>query len=296
MEVISGLRTLGREKSDIRLWTVAAVVAMGFLISRACFMEQMFPAGIALIIVLLCYDALNFYLLPVMLMGIGTFYSSGIPLWGDMGALCGCALLFLFTGKIRFSLWHKAIIGCSITIIARSVYYIAAGYTYRISIAELVLEGCLVAILCGIFQVVLDLVVKKQKESSIGQGIFAGAAVLMLLVAGMGLSWLLLPAAMVITLLAGYLFGIMEGLLAGFTCGLLMFLCGGVPGAMLVLAMGGAVAGFSRGQNKVVASHACKMDLQAGYGLQQFFKVQYVSGKTQGSGGCSISGGNQRKF
>lgn len=254
MEFISGPRSMGKEKGEIKLGAVAIVVAVSFLISRACFLDQMFPAGIALITILLSFETLNFYLLPVMLIGIGTFYNSGIPLWGDLGALCGCALIFMCAGRIHFELWHKAVISGAVTIIARSIYFIAAGLTYRISLGELLLEGLFVAVLCCVFHIFFGLVKGTGPTDNIGKGLFALSAVGMLLVAGSGFTWLLLPGAMIITLFLGYLLGVMEGLLAGFTSGVFMLLCGGAPGAILVLAIGGAVAGFSRGQNKTIAA------------------------------------------
>lgn len=253
MELISKRPAIGKEKGDIHIWAVAAVVVFSFLVSRACFMEETFPAGIALLTALLTFHTLNFYLLPVMLIGLGTFYSSGISIWGDVGALCGCALVFLCTAKIRFAAWHKAIIAGSITVISRSVYYIAAGFAYRIAMTDLLLEGCFVVVLCGIFEIFLQLVEKKEPKSGTAGGLLAVVSVAMLVISGTGLSWILVPAAMVITLFIGYLLGAMEGLLAAFVSGLILLFSGGAPGAILVLALGGAVAGFSRGQNKIVA-------------------------------------------
>ncbi|MCB6367467.1 hypothetical protein LI291_14935, partial [Intestinibacillus massiliensis] len=119
-----------------------------------------------------------------MLIGLGTFYSSGIAIWGDVGALCGCALVFLCTAKIRFATWHKAVIAGSITVIARSIYYIAAGYTYRIAAADLLLEGCFVAVLCGIFEILLQLVDKREPRSGTAGGMLAIASAAMLIVSG----------------------------------------------------------------------------------------------------------------
>ncbi|MCQ4636169.1 SpoIIE family protein phosphatase [Anaerovorax odorimutans] len=254
MELISKRPVIGKEKGDINIWSVAAVVIFSFLVSRACFMGETFPAGIALLTVLLSFYTLNFYLLPVMLIGLGTFYSSGISIWGDVGALCGCALVFLCTAKIRFAAWQKSIIAGSITVIARSVYYIAAGFTYRISMADLLLEGCFVAVLCGIFEIFLQLLEKKEPKSGIAGGLLALISAIMLVVSGTGFSWILLPAAMLVTLFAGYLLGTMEGLLAAFVSGVFLILSGEAFGAVFILALGGLTAGFSRGQNKIVAA------------------------------------------
>ena len=145
MELTTKRAFSGKTKGEIRILHVAALAAASFFISRVMFMGQMFPAGIALLAALLSYNVLYLYLLPFMLFGIGTFYNSGIPILGDMGALCGCALVFLCAAKIQLKVWHKAAITGSITIIASSIYYIGAGFSYRISSEELILEGLLAA-------------------------------------------------------------------------------------------------------------------------------------------------------
>ena len=254
MEYISKGRIAGKERGKIRVCTVMAAAGAAFLISRACFMGTMFPAGIALMVVLLSANTLNLYLLPVMAAGIGTFYASGIPIWGDIGALAGCSLVFLCAGKIHFQAWHKAVIAGSAVIIARSAYFIAAGFSYRISIEDLLVEGCLTAALCGIFQVLQQLKEKKDPQGGAAAGILAISAAGMLLIAGTGFSWLLLPAAMITVLFTGYLLGAMEGLLAAFASGMIMLFCGQAPSVILVLAVGGTVAGLSRGQNKIAAA------------------------------------------
>ncbi|MCB6993405.1 SpoIIE family protein phosphatase [bacterium 210820-DFI.6.37] len=254
MEYISKGRIAGKERGKIRVCTIMAAAGASFLISRACFMGTMFPAGIALMTVLLTANTLNLYLLPVMAAGIGTFYASGLPIWGDIGALAGCSLVFLCTGKIRFQPWHKAVIAGSAVIIARSVYFIAAGFSYRISIEDLLLEGCLTAALCGIFQILRQLAEKKEPQGGTPAGVLGVSAAAMLMIAGTGFSWLLLPAAMINVLFTGYLLGTMEGLMAAFASGMIMLFCGQAPSIILVLALGGTVAGFSKGQNKLAAA------------------------------------------
>lgn len=254
MEIMSKRPVIGKAKGSINIWSVAAIVAYSFLVSRACFAGQIFPAGIALITVLLSRHTLNLYLLPVMLMGLGSLHRSGISIWGDVGAMGGCALVFLCMHRFRLAAWQQGVIAGSIAVISRSVYYIGAGLAYRVSAADLILEGCFVAALCGIFDIFIQLTEKKDPRSGTAGGLLALVSVIMLAISGTGLSFLLLPAAMVITLFCGYLLGTMEGLLAAFVSGVFLLLGGGAPGTVLVLALGGVVAGFSRGQNKVVAA------------------------------------------
>lgn len=254
MEYISKGRIAGKERGKIRVCTVAAAAGASFLISRACFMGDMFPAGAALMAVLLSANTLNLYLLPFMVAGIGTFYASGLHIWGDIGALAGCSLVFLCAGKIHFQAWHKAVIAGASVIIARSVYFIAAGFSYRISAEDLVVEGFLTAALCGIFQTLHQLSEKKEPQGGASAGVLAASAAVMIIIAGTGFSWLLLPAAMITVLFTGYLLGTEEGILAAIASGMTMLFCGQSPSVILVLTLGGIVAGLSKGQNKIAAA------------------------------------------
>lgn len=247
-------QVIRKEKSVFKLWSAAGMIAASFLISRACFMDQMFPAAIALITVLLSFHTLNLYLLPFMLLGLATVYPGGISIWGDGAALCCCAAVFLCTRKIRFELWQKAVIAGTITITSRSLSYIAAGLTYRITAGELLLEGCLVAGLCVIFQVFLQM--RNGDKPSGGQagGLIALCVVFLCLVSGTGLSWLLVPAAITATLFSAYLLGAVDGIFCAFVSGAFLLFCGGSPGLFAALAAGGAAAGYFRRQGKITAA------------------------------------------
>lgn len=254
MELTTKRRAAGREKSVFKLWSAAGMIAASFLISRACFMGQMFPAAIALITVLLSFHTLHLYLLPFMLLGLASLYPGGAFIWGDAAALCGCAAVFLCTGKIRFAVWQKAVIAGTITITSRSLTYIAAGLTYHITASGLMLEGCVVAALCGVFQSILQM---RNGEGPLGGeagGLFALCGAFLCLVCGTGLPALLLPAAMAVTLFFAYLLGIMEGIFAAFVCGVFLLLCGGSLGTLFLLSAGGAAAGIFRKQGKAVSA------------------------------------------
>lgn len=269
MEFISKRAVTGKERGSVRPGMMLLAVGVSFFISRACFMGQMFPAGIALMTTLLSSNTLNLYLLPVMMVGIGSFYKTGIPVWGDLGALAGCSLFFVCTGSIHFRIWHRAVIAGSFAITGRSIYFLAAGLSYRISIWDFLLEGCLTAVLCGIFDILQQLAEKKEPQGGTAAGLLAVSAAAMILVSGIGLSWLMLPAAMTIALFTGYIFGAMEGLLSAFASGMIMLFCGQAPSMILVLALGGTVAGLSRGQNRIAAA-LCFAAAVMGIGIPDF--------------------------
>ena len=254
MELTTKRRVSGREKGVFKLHLAAGMIAASFLISRACFMGQMFPAAIALITVLLSFHTLHLYLLPFMLLGLVSLYPTGAFIWGHAAALCGCAAVFLCTGKIRLAIWHKAVIAGAITITARSISCIAAGLTYQITAGGLVLEGCLVAALCGVFQAILQM---RNGEGPLGGdtgGLAALCSAVLCLVCGTGFPALLLPAAMAVTLFVAYLLGIIEGLLAAFVSSIFLLLCGGSIGTLFLLSAGGAAAGAFRKQGKAVSA------------------------------------------
>lgn len=254
MELTTKRQVTGKGRSVFKLWSAIGMIAASFLISRVCFMDQMFPAAVALTTVLLSFHTLNLYLLPFMLLGLATFASGSIFVWGDAAALCSCGLVFLCTRRIRFTVWQKAVLAGAITIASRSIYYIAAGVTYRITTGELVLEGCIVAALCGIFQVFLQMVNGEENFGGTEGGLVALCTVFLCLVAGTGVSWFILPAAMAITLFFAYLLGVMEGLLAAFVSGIFMLFCGGNPSAVFALCSGGMVAGLFRKQGKITSA------------------------------------------
>lgn len=266
MEFISKSRTLGRENKSIKFQSVAVMVLGSFLISRVCFFDQMLPAGIALITILVSLNKLNFYLLPVVLLGTITFHGTGLLVWGDMGAALGCAIVFLLTSKVHFELWQKAAIAGATSIIANSIYYTAAGNMPDTPMENLIIEGIFVVILCLVFSGFFQMTEKAGTTVAFGTGLVIATFVAMLAVAGAGQFVILLPCALILTIFAGYTMGVMEGVTVALTAGTLLLLCGENVSAVMVLALGGIVAGLCRGQKKAVAA-ACFAAVTIGAGM-----------------------------
>lgn len=254
MELTTKRRVMKKEKSGFKLLPAALMIAACFLISRVCFLDQMLPASAALITALLSVHSLNLYLLPFMLLGIAALYPSGISIWPAMGASCGCGLVFLCTGRLRFTPWQRGIIAGAITMISRSIFAIASGTAYRTGAWDLLLEGCIAGALCVIFQIFLQMVKGKEPLGGHAGGLLALCITVMCLACGAGFSGVLLTAAMILTLFLGYLLGPMEGLFAAFASGSVLMLCGSFPGAVLTLAAGGLAAGFFQNHGKVAAA------------------------------------------
>lgn len=239
-----------KEKSTFRLLPTAGVAALCFLISRACFMGSLCPAGAALIGAMVSLNAMNLYLLPFMVLGI---CSSSDFLWGDLGALCGCAVVFLCTSRIHLAIWHKSVITGAIIVISQSISCIAAGSISPISLTDLLLEGGIGLALCSIFAVFLQMVKGDNPCGGTEGGLLSLSVVIMLAVSGGDFLWAILPMAMVLTLFFGYLMGIADGLLVAFTTGFFVLLFGGSPGVVFLLPLGGIIAGIFQGQNKLAA-------------------------------------------
>lgn len=254
MELTTKRRVMKKEKSRIKLLSAAAMIAASFLISRVCFLDQMLPASAALITALLSVHSLNLYLLPFMLLGVAAFYPSGISIWPAAFAACGCGLVFLCTGRLRFTLWQRGVIAGAVTMISRSICAIATDTAYQTGAWELFLEGCIAAVLCVIFQVFMQMVKGKEPLGGQAGGLLSLCITIMCLVCGTGFSGVLLPAAMILTLFLGYLLGPMEGLFAAFASGSVLLLCGSFPGAVPALAAGGLAAGFFHNHGKAAAA------------------------------------------
>lgn len=254
-------RGKGTERGELGISQAVVLAAACFFISRACFMGQMFPAGISLLTVLLSRNPLNLYLLPFLLLGVGSYYKSGIPIVGDLAALCGGALVFLCAGRLSLRTWQKALIAGSIVVIANSVYYIAGGMLYRLSMQQLVLEGLLTAALCGVFDrscacgmLRTKSAENNQREGTEAEGIFSFCSGFMLAAVGSGIPWLLFPLAMAAVLFAGYFFGVSGGILSAVSCSLVLLLCNGEFLAVFLLLAGGVTAGFLQRQSRILTS------------------------------------------
>lgn len=256
MQLISRRRIMERKRSKrraenrLRLLAAAGTAAACFLISRACFLGNMSPAGAAMMAVMVSLNPMNLYLLPFMLMGI---CSTGSFLWGDVGALWGCAFVFLCAGRIRLAPWHKAVIAGAIIMISQSICCIAIGADYPLSVKHILLEGTIGLALCSMFDVFLQMTRREASYDSVSRGILSLVAVTMVAVSGLGFPGVAISAAMIMTLLAGYLMGVMEGLLCAFVSGFLVLLFGGSPGTIFAFMLGGIVAGLFHGKNKLAA-------------------------------------------
>ena len=256
-----------QEKDKAVIWVAAAVVIVSFLICRVIMLGSMLPCGIALITVLMYKDRFNIYCLPVMLIGIGSYYNSNLYLWGDFAATILCAFIFLLLGKRKMGLGYRATIAAAISIISTSVYYLAANMVYRFDLTAMVWEVFAILGLCWVFNTFLDLTKirvspMRQPESSkekenVGteSSIVAVVFIIMLLFCGLGVDQITLVAGLFLTLILGYKMGIMEGVMAGASAGSILLLCADMaPGVMVVLVFGGLMAGIFKGQAKIPAA------------------------------------------
>lgn len=149
---------------------------------------------------------------------------------------------------------QKAIIAGCIVITAQSVFYIFNESDS--SISQLLISGSLTAIFCILFELLLETWKKCNVDAGNDQILVALSVVTMLIMIGIGIPWLLLPAAAVLAAFSGYLLGIAEGVLVSFASGMLLFLCEQAPLQILWLLLTAATAGFFKDTSRSVAGAA----------------------------------------
>lgn len=168
----------------------------------------------------------------------------------------GASLLatLAFYNVHRLGNWQKAIIAGSIVITGQSVFYIVS--ESQCSINEILVNGGITVIFCIIF----DTLILLWKKTSMAVGhdmvMLSAAATAMLMVIGIGVPWLNLPAAAIFAAFSGYLLGLAEGVLVSFASGMLLLLCGQTPLHILWLLLTGAAAGSLKENGRTAAGLA----------------------------------------
>lgn len=149
---------------------------------------------------------------------------------------------------------QKAVIAGCIVITAQSVFNIFNESDS--SISQLLISGSLTAMFCILFELLLENWKKSSVDAGSDQILVALSVVVMLMIIGIGVPWLLLPAAAVLAAFSGYLLGLAEGVLVSFASGMLLFLCGQAPSQILWLLLTAATAGFFKETGRSVAGTA----------------------------------------
>jgi len=172
-------------------------------------MERSFICGISIIVYMMSKNTLNLYLVIPAVASLIPLLPRGYHTWGYVIAIVVCALVFTATRKIDFFLWQRAVAAASLSIIAISVYSIAAGEVYRTSPGQLASEGAIIVSLIYIFDafyktihIAVDEKFKaaEAKRPSCQLSMMAFVTVSLLIINGLGLSFLIWMAIIFIAL------------------------------------------------------------------------------------------------
>lgn len=188
----------------------------------------------------------------ILVMG-GVCFFVGRACFADGMAPVGAALLMTLVmyNTDRLGSWHKAIIAGAVMITLQSVWYVASESVC--SISEILINGALTSVFCGIFEILSCLWGRKKMNIRDDMLLLSVSAVAMLMVVGIGAPWLLFPAAIVLAVFSGYIGGIAEGLISGFASGMLLYICEQDPMQILRLLLFAVIAGFFKNSSRWLA-------------------------------------------
>lgn len=173
-----------------------------FLIGRAPVMGENFPTAIAVIAYMVSRNTVNIYLIIPIAAGILPYYTRGYDPWGDLIAMCICGLFFISAHHIKLQLWHKATIAASISIVCTSIYRLATVTVYKMDTQTLIFEGFLVFIMVFLIDSFYKSITGKNDKNTIEIQLAALAAGCLLTTCGAGLSFLVWPAVVFLSLWA----------------------------------------------------------------------------------------------
>ncbi|MDO4485481.1 MAG: SpoIIE family protein phosphatase [Bacillota bacterium] len=202
-----------------------ALIIITFLISRVPVAGDMFPAAPAVIACMVSDNPRRVYLILPAAAGILPYCFRGYDPWGSIIAMTICGIFFVAARHISFSQWHRAVIAAAASIISTSVYRIATLTIYKTDTQSLIFEGFLVFAAMYLIDGAYSSI-KGTREGRSGEiPLAALAAGCLLTVCGAGLSFLVWPAAVFVSLwAAAYLKNdraIFTAVAAGVTAGLL---------------------------------------------------------------------------
>lgn len=132
---------------------IVALFIFTCIVSRGPLMEESFICGIAFVTYMMSRSISNFYLVIPAVAVLIPLASLGYHTWGYIIATGLCALIFVISKSVEYYMWQRALLASFSTIIAITVYSLAAKEVYRISLGQLVTEGIVIFILVYCFDV-----------------------------------------------------------------------------------------------------------------------------------------------
>ncbi len=252
MESTTKMNALGATGSKILY--IIALTAAACIVSRCPVMGDSFICGISFIAYMLSKSTLNIYLILPAAAGLLPYISQGYDPWGYIIAMVICGFVFTGIRKIPLMLWQRGLIAASISIIAVSIYSLAAGSVYKTSPEELAAEGMMNFLLIYIFDALYSV---EQQPPSSRLPLTAFIIVSLMAVSGLGLSFIMWPAMIFMVLWVLSCASAGDAMLAAAAGGLAAYLMGqGQWGLMATIMLGILAASYAKAHGSVLMAFA----------------------------------------
>ena len=252
MESTTKMNALGATGSKILY--IIALTAAACIVSRCPVMGDSFICGISFIAYMLSKSTLNIYLILPAAAGLLPYISQGYDPWGYIIAMVICGFVFTGIRKIPLMLWQRGLIAASISIIAVSIYSLAAGSVYKTSPEELAAEGMMNFLLIYIFDALYSV---EQQPPSSRLPLTAFITVSLMAISGLGLSFIMWPAMIFMVLWVLSCIGAGDAMFAAAAGGLAAYLMGqGQWGLMATIMLGILAASYAKAHGSVLMAFA----------------------------------------
>lgn len=173
------------------------LILLTFLLSHAPVMGETFPAAIAFVAYMVSRNTMYIYLAIPSAAGIFLCIGRGCDAWGELIAMCICAVLSAAARNIKLELWQRGIVASASAVTCVSIYRLVTSSVYKTSMEMLMLEGLLVFVYIFIFAAVMEVIEKK----SGGEAALAGlVSTVLLIVCGMGMGFFIWPVIVFLTI------------------------------------------------------------------------------------------------
>lgn len=180
--------------NQINLKSILATLTVAFFLGRIQLFGGAFPAGVALITVMVAVSTVYIYLVPVMAAAMLTFSGQGLDFYGDMMAMAFCGIFFLFFHRQRFTINQRTAVAVMATLLFNLLYYGASHILYLLSLRTLLESAVAIVIYIRVFNTLARLIFGggRQSISTEKAGAAVGIAVVSLL-GSVGVPWLTFP-------------------------------------------------------------------------------------------------------
>lgn len=137
--------------SKMKAVRVAALIVFTWIISHGILVDGAFPAAVAFISYMVRRKRSNIYLVIPAVAGILPYFQRGYEPWGDLTAVVFCGMIFAVSGRMKLEMWQTAAVSASTGIICTSVSSLITSTVYEMSVKGVLLYGLLIFAFVFIF-------------------------------------------------------------------------------------------------------------------------------------------------